>query len=339
MDTLEQPEGIIEFIRNQLGFPPEDKKNVDWGNLYDSVDVALPLRPDYVFQEGGRLYVVEVKRAVVTIDTIARMQLYRHILQNKPGLPPVQLVLAAKTINSREENLAKELGIRFIKLPWAINTPKGNDYTSTKIRISSAKSWKIVSRLLKEKSTSIRQLALKEGVSYAWTHKVIGILSELNVVKKEEGYVTIADVNNLLNGIAWERPLRNLQAEEIPLRFAGTHGAAQEITHNLKSQDIPFAFNSYTVGGLYTGYAFRQDAVYLYLEKDQIDRFREQFGDKNASGVRAVLYAPDRNVFSDVRELESVTITSPSQTLLDLAGLGYSAMDLTKVMADKYASL
>jgi len=339
MDTPEQPEGIREFIRNQLGFPPVADKNVDWGTLYDSVDVALPLRPDYVFQEGGRLYVVEVKGSVVTIDTIARMQLYRQILQNKPGLPPVQLVLAAKTINSREENLARELGIRFIKLPWAISTPKGNDYTSTKIRISSAKSWKIVSRLLKEKSTSIRQLALKEGVSYAWTHKVIGILSEQNVIKKEEGYVTIADVNNLLNGIAWERPLKNLQAEEIPLRFAGTHGAAQEITRNLKGENIPFAFNSYTAGGLYTGYASRQDSVYLYLEKNQIDRFREQFGDKNASGVRAVLYAPDRDVFSDVRELESVVVTSPSQTLLDLAGLGYSAMDLTKVMADKYASL
>jgi len=338
MDAPEQPEEIIDFIRNQLGLPPE-AKNVDTINLYHSLSVDLPLRPDHVFQDGGQLYIIEVKGSGVTIDTIARMQLLRQLLQKKNGLLPVQLVLAAKTINSREENLAKELGIRFIKLPWAISTPKGKDYTSTKIRISSAKSWKIVSRLLKEKSTSIRQLAIKEGVSYAWTHKVIEILGEQNVVKKEGGYVTIADVNNLLNGIAWERPLKNLQAEEIPIRFAGTHGAAQEITRNLKGEDILFAFNSYTAGGLYTGYAFRQDAVYLYLEKKQIDRFREQFGEKNTTGVRAVLYAPDRDVFSDIRELESVVVTSPSQTLLDLAGLGYSAMDLTKVMAEKYASL
>jgi predicted RecB family endonuclease len=160
MDTPEQPEEIIDFIRNQLGLPPE-AKNVDTINLYHTLSVDLPLRPDYIFQEGGQLYAVEVKRSPVTIDTIARIQLLRQLLQKKTGLPPVQLVLAAKTINSREEDLAKELGIRFIKLPWAISTPKGNDYTSTKIRISSVKSWKIVSRLLKEKSTSIRQLAIK----------------------------------------------------------------------------------------------------------------------------------------------------------------------------------
>jgi len=338
MDTTGASKEIIEYIRNQLGLPPE-AENVDTAKPHDSLTADLPLRPDIIFHNGGHVYLIEVKRSPVTIDTIARMQLYRQLLQKKTGLPLVQLVLAAKTINAREENLARELGIRFIKLPWAISTPKGNDYISTKIRISSAKSWKIVSRLLREKSTSIRQLALKEGVSYAWTHKVIGILSEQNVVKKEGAFVTIADVNNLLNGIAWERPLKNLQAEDISLRFASSHGAAQEITRNLKGEDIPFAFNSYTAGGLYTGYAFRQDAVYLYIERKQIHRFREQFGEKNATGVRAVLYAPDRDVFSDLRELESVVVTSPSQTLLDLAGIGYSAMDLTKVMAEKYATL
>jgi hypothetical protein len=338
MDTSEPSKEITEYIRNQLGLPPEAEKNVDTINLYHTLLVALPLRPDLVVQDGGQVYVVEIKGAVVTIDTIARMQLLRHLLLKKTDRQ-IQLVLAAKTINLREEDLARDLGIRFIKLPWAISTPKGKDYTSTKIRITSAKSWKIVSRLLWEKSTSIRQLALREKVSYAWAHKVIEVLLEQNVVKKEEGYVTIADVNNLLNGIAWERPLKNLQAEEIPIRFASSHGAAQEITRNLKGEDIPFAFNSFTAGGLYTGYAFRQDAVYLYIEKKQIDRFREQFGDNNTSGVRAVLYVPDRDVFPDVRELESVVVTSPSQTLLDLAGLGYSAMDLTKVMAEKYASL
>ena len=176
-------------------------------------------------------------------------------------------------------------------------------------------------------------------MSYAWAHKTIEILVEQNVVKKDGGYVTIADVKNLLNGIAWERPMRNLQVEEIHLNFPSSHGAAQEITQNLKGQNIPFAFNSFTAAGLYTGYAFRQDAVYLYLEKKQIDQFKEQFGEKNNTGIRAVLYAPDRDVFSDTREMESVVVTSPAQTLLDLAGLGYSAMDLTKVMVDKYAGL
>ena len=81
-----------------------------------------------------------------------------------------------------------------------------------------------------------------------WTHKVIEILNEQNIVRKEGGYVTIADVKNLLNGVAWERPLKNLQEEELFVNFTGAHVAAQEITRALKEQKIPFAFTSYTSG-------------------------------------------------------------------------------------------
>jgi predicted transcriptional regulator len=257
-------------------------------------------------------------------------------------LQPVNLIIAAKWFYPREESLARELDIRLIRLPWTITVTSAKDHPQSGMRITSEKSWKIVSRLLKERNTSIRQLALKENVSYGWAHKVIGMLIEQNVVKKENNYVHLADLKNLLNGVAWERPLKNLQSgDEIRLSFNGAFSAAQQITSILKSQKVPFAFTSYTSGGLYTGYAFRQDAVYLYLEKNQIKQFKEQFGSDTQSdtGIRAVIYIPDRDVFSNIQEKESVVVTSPSQTLLDLAGLGYSAMDLTKVMVEKYVDL
>jgi DNA-binding Lrp family transcriptional regulator len=332
------PDKTKEFIRNQLGLLPE-ADNVDLVTLYDTLEVAQPLRPDIVFQDGEELFFVEVKSSPVSIDTLARMNLQREIWQRKTNKRSIRLVLAAKTIKIREESLARDLGITVIKLPWSLNAPNNQEYKSTKIRISSQKSWRIVTRLLKEKSTSIRQLALKENVSYAWTHKVIEVLSEQNVVKKDGGYVTIADVKSLLNGIAWERPLKNLLAAEIYVNFSGSHPAAQEITRTLKEQEIKFAFTAYTSGGLYTTYAIRQDAIYLYLEKEKIDQFKENFGSKKESTIRAVIYSPDRDVFSDAGERESIVITSPSQTLLDLAGLGYSALDLTKVMVDLYARL
>jgi len=338
MQDAENPEMAGDFIRNQLGLPPESK-NVDLGSLYDSLDVALPLRPDIVFQDSERVFFVEVKSTPVTIDTLARMILQRELWQKKPDRQAIQLVLAAKTIKTREELLARDLDIKVIKLPWSISTPKNLEYKSPKMRISSDKSWRIVTRLLKEKSTSIRQLAIKEEVSYAWAHKIIEILREQNVVKKDGGYVTVSDVKNLLNGIAWERPMRNLQVGEFFVHFSGSHSAAQEISRTLKEQNIKFAFTAYTSGGLYTSYAFRQDAIYLYLEKETIDQFKENFGSTQENTIRAVIYSPDRDVFSGVLEKESIVITSPAQTLLDLAGLGYSAMDLTTVMVEKYAGL
>lgn len=338
MGWSEIPEYVEDVIRNELGLS-RDAKNVDPGVIYDSSDVALPIRPDLVFLENGKLFFVEIKGTRVTLDTIARMILQRELWQKEPGRPDIQLVLAAKTINLREESIARDLNIRVIKIPWAISTPGNQDYKSTAMRISSEKSWRVVTRLLTEKSTSIRQLALKGNVSYAWTHKVIENLREQNVVKKDGGFVSISDVKNLLNGVAWERPMKNLQVGEIPLRFSGTHSAAQEITRALKEQKIKFAFTAYTSGGLYTSYAVRQDAVFIYLEKESIDQFKENFGSDNENSIRAVIYSPDRDVFSDVHEREAIVITSPAQTLLDLAGLGYSAMDLTKVMVEMYAGL
>ncbi len=335
---MQEQENIGDFIRKQLDLPA-DTADVDLASLYDSLDTALPLRPDIVFQSGGRIYFVEIKQTRPSIDTIARMNLQRELWQKKPGRQPLQLVLAVKTINAREEMLARELDIRIVKIPWSVGTPPGREYQTSKFRISSQKSWRIVTRLIMEKSTSIRQLALKENVSYAWAHRVIGILHEQNVVKKEGGYVSISDMKNLFNGIAWERPMKNLEAMETAIDFTGSHAAAREITRALRDEKIPFAFTTYTAGGLYTSFAIRQDLVSLYLEKETIARFKENFGTQKENTVRAVIYTPDRDVFTDARERESIMITSPSQTLLDLAGLGYGARDLTIAMADRYAGL
>jgi len=339
MDVKAQRPEVTSFIRNQLNLTSLAEE-IDQTTIYDTFSLDLPIRPDCIFKEGETLYFVDIKTSSVTIDTIARMNLLRELWRRKQtDSQEIQLIIVAKYFNPREEQLAAELGIKLIKLPWSVETSPNKEYHSSGMKITSDKSWKIVSRLLKEKNTSIRQLSLKENVSYGWAHKVIGMLLEQNVVKKESGYVTIANVKNLLNGVAWERPMKNLQIDEILVNFSGSHVAAQEISRTLKEQKIGFAFTTYTSGGLYTSYGFRQDAVYLYLKKELIEQFKENFGAEKNEGIRAVIYSPDRDVFSDTYEKESVVIASPSQTLLDLAGLGYSAMDLANAMVEKYGGL
>ena len=155
---------------------------------------------------------------------------------------------------------------------------------------------------------------------------------------KRDSYLRISDVNKLLNGLAWERPFENLRAAEVTIEYDHAFRAAHDISHSLTNQNIKVAFTSYTAGGLYTGYAVRHDAVYFYLEKNDINLFKELFSTEGKEGIKALLYVPDRDVFSAVREVESVVVTSPAQTLLDLAGLGYSGLDIAKVMVDNYAS-
>lgn len=339
MHPAEQSPEVVEFIREALGLPPGS--TLLEPNVFDHIwEQVQPTQPDIAFMDDDALYFVEIKSKIASIDTIARMQLLRELWQRRghdrrEAVP----VIAAKTIRPREEQLARELGIRVIKLPWTLGSNLDQEYKPAKSRITSEKSWKIVHRLLKEKSTSIRQLALQENVSYGWAHKTIRGLINQGIVKKDDSYVQISDVKKLLNGVAWERPMKNLNVAEVHMQYSASIPAARDISSMLSELNVPVVFTGYTAGGLYTGYAVRQDAIYLYLEKKHLDLFRQLFEESSETGIRAFIYAPDRDVFTDTQKKEGIIVASPAQALLDLAGYGYSAMDLAKAMLEMYATL
>lgn len=328
----EREEKIIEILRVKLNLSSDAIIIREQGRLLDAR--YPPFMTDLLIEDRDRIYLVEIT-ARASIDTIARVNLLKDILNAQKG-KKYYPVIASKILSPREEKLAQEVNITLVQIPRTITFPE-HAVSSKKIKITSEKSWRVISRLLKEKTSSIRQLALKEKVSYGWAHETIQSLIRQGIVTKRDNYVSISDVNKLLNGVAWERPFENLRAAEVTIGYDNAFPAAQDISHSLKSRNIMVAFTSYTAGGLYTGYAVRHDAVYFYLEKNDINLFKELFSTEK-TGIKALLYEPDRDVFSAVREVESVVVTSPAQTLLDLAGLGYSGLDIAKVMVDNYAS-
>lgn len=300
--------------------------------------VAGAIRPDMVIEEGNKRFFVEVKPKA-NADTVARMALLRALLQKKKGIEH-HFVIASRAITPDVEDIAKQAGVKLVRLPHG-TVPPARKYAQapSKVKITSEKSWRIVSRLLKEKAASIRRLSLLEKVSYGWAHATVQSLIMQGIVEKKGNYVRISDVDKLLNGIAWERPFANLFAAEIRTDYKDAFKAARELTRMLKGRNINFAFTSYTAGGLYTGYAARQDSVYLYLEKKDIDLFARTFPDEEQKGIGVRVYLPDREIFGHAQEKEGVLVASPAQTLLDLAGLGYSGRDMAKAMADNYAAI
>ena len=335
MDNLENDQALIEIIRANL-------------NLSDSAVVIKepifknawsPIEVDLVIEDNAIKYFIEIK-SKVRVDSIARLVLLKELLQKQEkDISKISLVIASKIIPPIVEEIAKQIGIKLVSIPHNIGlTTHQYDYFPNKIKITSEKSWRVITRLLKEGMTSIRQLSLMEKVSYGWAYATIQSLISQGIVTKKGNYVGVSDINKLLNGVGWERPFENLFVAEINIEHDDAFQAAQNLTYMLKNKGIKFAFTSYTAGGLYTGYVIRHDSVYLYLEKKEIDFFMKTFkADKQ--GIKARIYAHDRDVFYDVREKENVQVVSPGQTLLDLAGLGYSGRDITKSLIDKYTSI
>ncbi len=303
-------------------------------------DASIHIRVDMVIEDGKNRYFVEVK-SKASIDTIANLVLLKELLRNEnQDISSIFFIIAGKVFTPEVEKIANQTNIILVTIPRNIEHPAQKyDHSPGKVKITSEKSWKVITRLLAEKMTSIRQLAILEKVSYGWAHATIQSLLGQGVVTRKGNYVSISDTSKLLNGVAWERPFENLFADEITIDYQDAFKAASELSQILKNKRIKFAFTSYTAAGLYTGYAVRHDTVYLYLEKKEMDFFKNTFRETKKQGIKARIYTPDRDVFTDAREKEGVLVVSPSQALLDLAGLGYSGRDITKAMVDKYASL
>ena len=338
---------IEKYVRSVLAI--QDKKGSNTTIEADLPDISEHcknilkerfIHPDFMISDNNTIYCVEAKSRG-SIGTIARINLYSDLIKRKLSTKyEIIPVLAVKTIDPGESTLAEEAGIRVIKLPWNITVKSADKNRQTKntVKITAEKSWKIASGLLKEPS-SIRQVSKRKDVSYGWAHKTVQSLLDQNIAEKDGYLIKIIDYQKLLNGIAWERPMKNLLYREISVDYENSHQAATSITANLDTENIPHAFTGRTAGGLYTGYAFRHDTADLYLEKADIAQFNEHFESDDKSGVKIRIYTPDRDTFSSTRIRESVRLASPEITLLDLAGMGYAERDLTMEMLKQYGRL
>ena len=333
-DDMREDE-LLNFLKAELELSQK-------ANVYQEFPVRSLkglLGPDAVIEDQGRIYIVEVK-SKASVESLGRLSLAKELVEKQSSeLGQPILVLAARIFPAKVKELSKYLDVRTVNLPRDSGLAPREYSRSPISNITSEKSWRVICRLLREKSTSIRQLSILEGVSYAWSNKVISTLINQAVVSRNWNYVQISDVPKLLNAVAWGRPFENLFIEEVVSEYQNALVAAQEISSFLSVSGINHAFTSSTSGGLYTGSAFRHDMLYLYVERDQLKKVEDLIGPRGKDGITVRLYLPDRNVFNGARQLESIVLTTPEQTILDLAGSGYSTRDLTRAMVDYYAKL
>jgi len=52
--------------------------------------------------------------------------------------------------------------------------------------------------------------------------------------------------------------------------------------------------------------------VYLYLDKKNLDLFRELFSEPDRNSIRAWIYAPDWDVFTNIQQKGDITVVSPA---------------------------
>jgi hypothetical protein len=247
-------------------------------------------------------------------------------------------IIAANVIPPDFLSFAEKTGIRLIQLPHNLMVYQKKTGSSSKGKLTADKSWRVVTRLLKEKTISIRQISIQEGISYGLSHKVMQELVDSHIATKEEYNIRISDISSLLNIVAWERNMKKLKIDEFWLPHDQALTAARELSQVCDEQSIDLAFNSFTAAGLYTGYAIKHDEIHLYLDKKHLSFLKNTY-EEICGSIRAVVYIPDRDIMVQSKIIEGVRITSPSQTLLDIAGMGHTGITLAKKMVEIFDRL
>ncbi len=292
----------------------------------------MGVRPKLVFRDGKKRYVVEVTNTA-SIEKLSQLVLYQRLMDKKKN---IHFILAAKVIPTSVLKIADKVGVIIVNLPRGI--PIAQEIEVHKAKLTTEKAWKVSSRLLRDKACSIRQIAMKEGLSYGWAHAIVKRMLSRGIAVQKGGFVEISDVNTLLDAVAWERPLADLRLGTVRSSIKGSYEAAETLSRTAKEWSMPLSFTAYTAASLYVGYGARHDSVYCYVSnRDAFLELKREIGE--GRGIDIIYYSADRDVFTRARDKEGILVVSPEQTLLDLAGLGYSARDFALEMVKRYASI
>ena len=314
---------LVAFLRSELHFSEDAVIKQE-----SSFNENYPIRFDLVVEDRRKTFIIEIKR-IVRLTELSQLGFLKHLLAaDRIDIDNVEFVIAGKRVTNEAVSAGEKIGIRIIRLPAEAGvTDQEEKPGALPVKITAVKSWQVISRLLMMTPTSIRQLAMASGVWYGWAHATVKSLMEKGIVSDMGGSVKITDITKLLNGVAWERPFERLFFREIRIAADSHIALVQEIGSVCEEHTISCAFTSFTAAELYTHYSARHDSVYLYVEKQKAGTLAGMFDLRNEGGIAVRLYAPDRDVFKDRRTytVPNVPVVSPSQALLDCAGLGYGA--------------
>lgn len=295
------------------------------------VSTEYPVRVDLMIEEGDKRIIVEFCRTA-SWDKLSHLLLVKELDKNVS-----KVILAGRLFPDSILRAAKLLKVGIIQLPDNIFIQKDN--LRPRGKLTSEKAWKIILYLFEKGPCSIRSISKSNNISYGWTHGVITNLIARDFVDQNGNLVKITDMQGLLNAVAWERPLKELEKTEITTSFYSTNDLARTLTAWAERRGSTVVMCAYIASTLHFGLGVRSDMVQCYIDDmGTMETVRREFSSEIKNGIKLKIYKPDRNVLDNSLTMDKIRITSKDQTVLDIAGLGYSGRDLLLEMVRSYGA-
>lgn len=301
-----------------------------------SPEMHMIFPADLVVVSEGTQYATRIVRRVAVGDIAAASLMKLILAKGKQDDARYEFIILAKVIPRKVRELAEQSNVHLIQVDWDFPIPTiPEQYRMVRSKkITSEAAWRVACELIATQPTSIRRLSKATGVSYGWAHATVNHLIELGVADRVGNKVQVKDPQNVLASVVWERPLEDLHTVDLKVLGDDALAVAREVGDALKAWKVQHAFTALTATSMYTHSTFRYDTVYLYIQEGMGERLHE-LEDPDGRIILSI-YAPDRSIFSNAKQVDGLTVADPTQVLLDLAGMGYAVWDVTKEMMEYY---
>ncbi len=286
---------------------------------------------DLLVRDGDRTFVCEIKAATGTVESMGRIHLvaqYPDLLgaQRPPG--EVTAVVVAPSWARNVEALAQRIGILTVTAPMGLL----RNLTPESAPITTPKAWNVVTEIIRMGfNPGVRQLAKASGTSTGWTSGIVRSLQARGIIEGD-GSLRDTGILLLLDRVANERPLDSLRRVTFSTSLANWEDADEalrrhwpEIIGRLNPPD--FYRCGQTAAMIHVDHILRHDAVQLYARDSATLRYFFEGEQPGEHGVQFIIYEPDRNMEDGAQGKGPKRYVSLSQTLLDVAGMGYAARD------------
>jgi hypothetical protein len=308
------------------------------GRFQTAVPLAEGVRADGILRTDDTLYLIEEKQKSSDTGSVAQLALYRDLLETSHPDIKVVPVLASHSVAPGVKRLLEKIGGKLVEIPAGLSVRP--DDSGTRIPLTTEQSWRVICALLRSgASKSLRSLAKESGVSLGWVYRVVRELRSRSIAESGKSGISIVNGPKLLDVIAFERPLDSLVRATFRLNRPSAHEAAMEISRTLGANKGAtlgegFSFCGETAAGIHSGYSVRRNSADLYLEGRELGRVLQGMHEPKGK-IQIQVLMPDRPACLSGTLSEGVKIVSEDMALLDTAGLGFRARDLTLKLMER----
>ena len=202
------------------------------------------------------------------------------------------------------------------------------------MKLISPKAYKAIKYLLGHKRTNILEISRETGVAYGWANDVVNFLYDRGIVSKGWRRCELKDPLQLLEIIAYERPISKLVKDSFQLEVLSIAEGEELLKRVCKERKVKYGLTVFSGLKRFYEYYIAFPEIHAYVSDQQIKKYLPQ----GLGPITLTLLRPDQqDILNETKIIDDFSVCSPTQVVIDLfcSGVGRDgAMKFLEVIRD-----